>query len=145
MGKVSSDQPGSVRYVGVGSKEHDPSFFVRKSEHQHLGSRLRYLTGREVDHGRDLPSDKVLRQVKVGQLGDTFSHADTFTEIYLQFVGGVAGFRILFDFFDRSDTNVDLQEIIERDLSGRGRAGWEDVVHLQGYLGGLRGSCIGVR
>src|SRR5256885_11472657 len=130
---IGSEKPYAVRNWKIRRYEHDFAGFIGKSDSQDLGHEGADLARREVDHARDLPAHQAFRRIMFSDLcGGTFA-ADLRTEVDRQFERGLSRLREFLDVDDCTDADVDLEEIVERDLRAGAR------LLITGHLGALSG------
>jgi hypothetical protein len=121
--RASARQLGleETRAVGdplIGGEEHDLPTLIGKSESQHFGHELAYLTRRKVHDGRHLPPYEGVALIVTSDLGAGLLQANSGSKIDAQLERWFACLRKGLRGDDGADAYVDREELIEVD-SGR--------------------------
>lgn len=120
MRRTSLKQARTVRHDTIGREQHHLAALIRKAESQHFRPEFPDLARRKIDDRGHLSAEECRRLIVACDLCARVLHADTGSEVYPHLYRGFARFGKRFGRNYGTDTNIDRQELIERD----GRRDW---------------------
>jgi len=109
---------GAKRRVVIRRQQRHPVFSVMHAQYQNLGFHRTDLARRKVHDRDDHPADQFLGRIEVRDLGRGFLLSDLGPEIDPEFDRGLACLGKGFGADHPSGADIDLQEVVERDLIG---------------------------